>query len=78
MLPGYPARLEKCPATGNSLAAYLTPTDARKATVRRFGRIDRSAQYFAPRTTPVGESGVWHSPSCGGLGKGPFNETHED
>ena len=25
MLPGYPARLEKCPATGNSLAAYLTP-----------------------------------------------------
>ena len=23
-------RLEKCPATGNSLAAYLTPTEARK------------------------------------------------
>ena len=22
-------RLEKCPATGNSLAAYLTPTEAR-------------------------------------------------
>ena len=31
-------RLEKCPATGNSLAAYLTHTEARKATVRRFGR----------------------------------------
>jgi hypothetical protein len=26
-------------------------TDARKATVRRFGRSDRSAQYFVPRNT---------------------------
>jgi len=39
MLPGYPARLEKCPATGNSLAAYLTPTDARNDILGCFGRV---------------------------------------
>jgi hypothetical protein len=37
------------------------PTDARKATARRFGRSDRSAQFFVLRNTPVGASG-WGTP----------------
>ena len=43
MLPGYPARLEKCLVPGNSLAAYLTPTDARKQ-VRNRDKPSRQAR----------------------------------
>jgi hypothetical protein len=41
-----------------SLAASVDPTDARKPTVRRFGRSDRRAQFVEAAETTPGDSGT--------------------
>jgi hypothetical protein len=52
--------LVKCPVS--VIMASVDPTDARKATARRFGRSDRSAQDCRPSSV-VGDPGLTLNPA---------------